>query len=117
MNHKELEVWKRSVDLVIKIYDICSDLPKDEKYGLISQMKRAVISIPSNIAEGCARESTKECVRFLDIANGSLSELETRLIITEKLKYSKTEKMIKEEVMIIRKMIYKLKEALKRKIG
>lgn len=59
MNHKELEVWKRSVDLVIKIYDICSDLPKDEKYGLISQMKRAVISIPSNIAGGCAKRVNK----------------------------------------------------------
>ncbi|SEB69251.1 four helix bundle protein [Tenacibaculum sp. MAR_2009_124] len=116
MNHKELEVWKRSVDLVMKIYDICSELPKDEKYGLISQMKRATVSIPSNIAEGCARESTKECIRFLDIANGSLSELETQLVIIERLKYSETEALINSEITIIRKMIYKLKEALKRKI-
>lgn len=116
MTHKDLDVWKQSIDLVLKIYKICNEIPNDEKFGLIAQIKRSVISIPSNIAEGAGRSSTKEFVRFLDIANGSLSELETQLIIVSKLEFAKSEEVLEEEIIVIRKMIYKLKQSLIKKL-
>jgi len=85
MEHKELDVWKYSVDLVMDVYKITLDFPKEETYGLTSQIKRAVVSIPSNIAEGLARQTKREQIQFLYIALGSLSELETQLIISKKL--------------------------------
>lgn len=116
MTHKDLEVWKRSIDLVIKIYDLSKRLPSDEKFGLLSQIKRSSISIPSNIEEGAGRKSTKEYLRFLDIANGSLSELETQLIIIEKLNYQKTDDLINVELTTIRKMLYRLRQSLYKKL-
>lgn len=77
MTHKDLNVWKESIQLVIDVYEITQKLPSEEKYGLISQIRRSAVSVPSNISEGVGRSSTKEFIRFLDIANGSLSELET----------------------------------------
>lgn len=112
MTHKDLEVWKRSIDLVIKVYDLSKNIPSDEKYGLISQIKRSSVSIPSNIAEGAGRSSTKEFIRFIDIAVGSLSELETQLIIIDRLGFVTTNKIIEDEITIIRKMLYKLKKSL-----
>ncbi len=88
--HKNLDVWKISVDFVITIYKLTESFPADEKFGLTSQMRRAVISIPSNIAEGTARNSDKENLHFLHIALGSLAELETQLIVANKLEYCKT---------------------------
>lgn len=87
MHHTELEAWKQSIDFVITIYRITESFPKHEIYGLSSQMQRAAVSIPSNIAEGCARTSSKETSRFLDIAMGSIAELETQIIIANKLRY------------------------------
>ena len=112
MTHKDLDVWNRSVDLVVKIYKLTNELPDNEKFGLISQIKRSSISIPSNIAEGAGRSSAKEFIRFVDIANGSLSELETQLILTEKLGFCNTQQIIDEEVMVIRKMLFRLKQSL-----
>jgi four helix bundle protein len=116
MTHKDLEVWKESIELVLEIYAISESLPTEEKYGLISQMKRAAVSVPSNIAEGAARKSTKEFLRFLDIANGSLSELETQLIIINRLNLFDTEIIINTKIVYIRKMLYRLKESIKRKL-
>ena len=82
--HKDLNVWNRSIELVITIYKVTKDFPKEETYGLISQMRRSAISVPSNIAEGAARQSKKEFRQFLYIASGSVSELETQLIICNK---------------------------------
>ena len=87
MHHKDLEVWKKAIELVKLVYIITDDLPHKEEYGLCSQIRRAVVSIPSNIAEGCARFSSKETVRFLDIALGSLAEVDTQLIIANELGY------------------------------
>ena len=87
MYYKDLEAWKKSVDLVTDIYEITKIFPEDEKFGLVSQMRRATISIPSNIAEGSARNSDKEMVRFLDVSLGSIAELETQMIISQKLGY------------------------------
>lgn len=83
--HKKLEVWRESVALATRIYQITEKFPKAEIYGLTSQMRRAVISVPSNIAEGAARSSAKEFNQFLNIAGGSLSELDTQLEIAHNL--------------------------------
>ena len=93
--HKELDVWKMSVDFVVDIYSLTKDFPVDEKFGLISQMRRAAISIPSNIAEGAGRNSDKENLHFLHIALGSLTELDTQLIVANKLGYCKPTNEIK----------------------
>ena len=85
--HKDLEVWKNGITLVTDIYQITKNYPKEEVYGLTSQIRRAAVSIPSNIAEGAARNYEKEFIQFLYIAFGSLSELETQLIISMNLHY------------------------------
>ena len=86
-SYKDLIVWQKSMDLVIEIYKLVKKLPKEETYSLSDQMRRAVVSIPSNIAEGYARKTTKEYLKFLSIANGSRTELETQLIICNKIGY------------------------------
>jgi len=80
-NYKELEVWKRSVALTTELYKLTSRFPDTERYGLTSQIRRAVTSIPANIAEGWGRGSTGEYVQFLTVARGSLMEVETHLIV------------------------------------
>ncbi|HUX54075.1 MAG TPA: four helix bundle protein [Williamwhitmania sp.] len=85
MDHKDLNVWKQSVDFVVDIYGLTAFFPKEEVFGLTSQMRRASISIPSNIAEGAARISDAENIHFMYIALGSASELETQLIISNRL--------------------------------
>ena len=115
MNHKDLDVWKNSMQLVLKIYKWIDLLPNGEKFGLISQIKRSAVSIPSNIAEGAGRSSTKELIRFLDIASGSLSELETQLILVNKLNFYNTSVLIDTDIVVIRKMLFRLKKALKNK--
>ena len=85
MDHKELNVWKQSVDFVVDIYRVSASFPKEEVFGLTSQMRRSAVSIPSNIAEGSARKNDAETIQFLHVALGSASELETQLIISNKL--------------------------------
>jgi four helix bundle protein len=85
--HKDLDVWKKSLDLVEFIYRLTEAFPQKEIYGLTNQIRRAVVSVPSNIAEGAARSSEKEFSKFLYISLGSLSEVETQLIIAQRLKY------------------------------
>ena len=88
MYYKELEVWKEARKLVKEIYKLTSTFPKSEMYGLTSQMNRCAISIPSNIAEGCTRYSDKDTRKFIDIALGSLAELDTQLILAEDLGFA-----------------------------
>ena len=85
--HKDLDIWKNGIVIVEEVYKLCKQIPDDEKFGLISQLKRASVSIPSNIAEGAARQSTKEYIQFIYIALGSLSEIETQIIIAHRLNY------------------------------
>lgn len=85
--HKNLTVWKKRIELVKLIYLNTKSYPKEELFGLVSQIRRSVVSIPSNIAEGYGRGSKKECEHFLYIALGSASELETQLIISNELEY------------------------------
>ena len=85
--YKELLVWQKGIALVKQVYELTRSFPADEKFGLVPQMRRAAVSIPSNIAEGQARHTTKEFVQFLSHAEGSLAELETQLIIGVDLGY------------------------------
>lgn len=85
--HQELRVWQETMDLVETIYAQTAAFPNHELYGLTNQMRRCAVSVPSNIAEGAARGSTQEFIRFLHISQGSLSELETQLLIAQRLNY------------------------------
>lgn len=116
MTHKDLEVYKLSLDLVEEIYKRTESFPASENFGLVSQLRRAAVSIPSNISEGSSRGSTKDFIRFLNMASGSLSEIETQLIIAERIGYIKSITEIQELIIKIRKMIYRLKESLTKKL-
>jgi four helix bundle protein len=83
--HKDLEVWRSAMELVVDLYRVTQSFPSDERFGLVSQIRRAAGSVPANIAEGSARKSTAELIQFLYISNGSLSELDTHLEIAERV--------------------------------
>jgi len=105
-NYHELSIWKRSIELVLSIYNSTKNFPAEEKFGLQSQIQRAAVSIPSNIAEGCGRDTNAQISHFINIALGSLCEVETQLIIAKRLKYinqSKSEILI-EEINQLQKM-------------
>ncbi|RDY61207.1 four helix bundle protein [Flagellimonas nanhaiensis] len=110
----DLKIWQKSIELTKAIYLLVSELPKDEQYGLISQMKRCSISIPSNIAEGAGRNSQKEFKHFLSIANGSTYELQTQLILSMELNLIKKERVqtLIELCVEIQKMNYSLQKSL-----
>jgi four helix bundle protein len=111
--HQDLRAWQAAMALVKEIYAVTSSFPKEEIYGLTSQMRRAAVSVPSNIAEGAARSGTREFVQFLTVARGSLSELETQLHICRELGYvhdtCKLESVIEELFRIISGLIESLK--------
>jgi four helix bundle protein len=112
--HKELEVWKGSMTLAKEIYELTKSFPKEETFGLVSQMRRAAVSIPSNIAEGAARNSNKEFIQFLYVSLGSLAELETQLLLTRELGFPRSGK-IDDHVEQTRKMLLGLLRYLKSK--
>jgi len=109
MNHKELDVWKKSMDFVTEIYNITKHFPNEEKFGLTDQIRRASVSIPSNIAEGAARGTNKDFIRFLHIALGSATEVETQIIITMRLGYVDS---VKQD-----DLLYKLNDIKKMLVG
>lgn len=86
-SYQDLIVWQKAMDLVVLTYRVTKQLPDDERFGLVSQSRRAAVSVPSNIAEGYGRNRTGDYLRFLSIANGSLKELETDLLIAERLEF------------------------------
>jgi four helix bundle protein len=110
-NHRELKVWHKERELGKIAYQITSKLPKDESFGLTSQMRRAAVSIPSNIAEGAGRGTDIDFCRFLDIAYGSSFELETQLLLCVDLEYIAENVLIETEAQIkeIQRMLYSLK--------
>jgi len=115
MNHKDLEVYKKSMDLVTTIYKLTNDFPPEEKFGLTSQIRRAAISVPSNIAEGAARKSTKELIQFLYISLGSLSEVETQLDLSRRLDYIGETDELNKKIHYIFILFTKLISSLKSK--
>jgi four helix bundle protein len=108
--HKNLNSWIKSFEYVKDIYLITGKFPSEEKFGLISQMRRASVSVPVNIAEGAARKSPKEFIQFLHIALGSMTELDTLILLSAELQFIKTEeaKILIEKLDIIGKLIYGL---------
>lgn len=111
-DYKELLVWQRSIELVKEVYKTTRSLPKEELYGLCSQMRRAGVSVPSNIAEGQQRKNPKEFLQFLRIAYGSAAELETQIIIAKEtyrnIDFSSAESLLKETQKMLNAMIQKL---------
>jgi four helix bundle protein len=109
---KNLIVWQKGIQLSLEIYRITILFPKDEMYGLMSQMRRAAIAIPSNIAEGKMRKTRKDFIQFLRIASGSAAELETQIIIAKsvypKINYQKTEQLLLEIQKMLTTMIKKM---------
>lgn len=116
MTHKDLNVYKLSLDFVTEIYKLSEQFPKSESFGLTSQIRRAAVSIPSNIAEGSGRNSTKDFIRFINISSGSLSEVETQIEIAKRLGYIIEIEEIKGKITSLQKMLYRLKESLKNKL-
>lgn len=97
--HKNLVVWQKSMLLVRRVYQLTQTFPKDEIYGLTSQIRRAAVSIPSNIAEGYGRSTDKEIIRFLYVSSGSASEVETQLIICRDIEYLSAEQFMELDVL------------------
>lgn len=109
MNHKKLEVYELSMMLVEGVYRLTRDYPSDERFGLVSQMRRAAVSIPSNLAEGCGRSSDAEMARFFNIAYGSCQELVVQLEIARRLEYQvESTKVIEEGADRVGKALYGL---------
>ncbi|MBW1617958.1 four helix bundle protein [Empedobacter falsenii] len=111
-SHKDLKVWQESMNLVVEIYKITNHFPKEELYALTSQMKRSALSIPSNIAEGAGRNGKAEYCRFLYIALGSASELETQIEIAYRLNFISDIKNLDSKIRFIKNMLSKLIKSL-----
>lgn len=107
MTHKDLDVWKKSIEFVTSLYNVTKEYPREELFGLVSQMRRAAVSIPSNIAEGACRKGKTEFKHFLYISLASGAELETQIIISGNLNYIQKENQTKilEELNTISRMI------------
>lgn len=117
-SHEDLEVWRLGVDLVDAIYDLCFTMPSAERFGLISQMQRASVSVPANIAEGCGRDSTKDLPRHLAIAQGSLAELRTLLLIVKRRKFVAADELEVVDALASRvgRLLVGFQRALRKKI-
>lgn len=116
-NHRDLVVWQKSIELVAGVYSLSSDFPKSEQFGLTSQLRRAAISVPANIAEGAARKSSKEYLHFLSIASGSLSELDTLVTLCQRLKYAEDVAKLQTSIDEIAGLVMGLSAAIKRKVA
>ena len=112
-DYKELDVWKKSMDLVSNVYELIEKFPAKEKYVLTDQIRRAAVSIPCNIAEGFSRNTTKDYIRFLYISSGSAAELETLILIATNLEYMKGNEKLIDKIISIKKMLSALITSLK----
>jgi len=113
-SYRDLDVWKVSCDLVLEVYKLTSHFPREEQFGLISQMRRAAVSIPSNIAEGFSRQTRADNRNFLRIALGSGAELETQFYLVERLGFANKENLAAAQVLLerIMRMLNKLRQSL-----
>ena len=114
-DYKDLRVWQDAMALAEQAYVYTQNLPSCEKFGLTSQIQRAAVSVPSNIAEGSARGTTKDYIRFLVIARGSLAELETQLLLCGRMKFGSIEKIL-ETLVVTRKQIQALINSLRKRM-
>lgn len=116
-SYRDLAVWQKAMDLVMECYEISKEFPKNETYGLTSQLQRAAVSIPTNIAEGQARQHTKEFIQFLSISYGSIAELETLIQIAGRLNYFNTNQLYKfmDRTATLGKMINGLRKSLEKR--
>ena len=107
MNYTDLDVWVNARKLVTDVYQLTKSFPKDELYGLTNQIRRCAVSVPSNIAEGCGRQTTKDTIHFLYISRGSLYELETQLFVALDLEYlnKKEVEILLEELTTCKKLL------------
>ena len=117
--HKDLRVWQQSIEMVTSIYLMTKAFPKDELFGLVSQMRRAAVSVPSNIAEGYARGTDREKLHFLRISSGSMSEIETQLMLSLNLGYVSQEAFdeLSEKVTSLWKQLNALISSLKKRLS
>lgn len=115
---KDLKIWNKSIDLVVKVYDLTANFPAEERFGLVSQIRRCAVSIPSNISEGGGRNSNKEFLHFLSIANGSSYELQTQLVISERLGYLDLNRCneILDNIDEVQKMNFNLQKSINQKL-
>jgi four helix bundle protein len=115
---RELRVWQAAMNLVEKIYKVTSDFPKEELYGLTSQLRRAAVSVPSNIAEGHTREHLKEYLHHISMAQASLAEVDTQLEIGWRLRYVSATRLgsVQSDLSSLGKQLYSLRNALTKKI-
>ncbi|MDE0013775.1 MAG: four helix bundle protein [Candidatus Poribacteria bacterium] len=117
-NFRRLQVWERSHELTLRIYELTSLFPREEIYGLTSQTRRACASIPTNISEGCGRESPADFARFLQIAVGSASETEYLILLARDLKYLNTDQYVEliDQIITIKKMLTALLKNIRTKV-
>ena len=115
-NHRSLMAWQEAVSLVDAIYEITNDFPVDERFGLTSQLRRAAVSVPANIAEGFARSGTRELLHFLSISSGSLSELDTLIEVSHRQKLITDAKPILDQVDRVSALVLALAASLKKKL-
>jgi four helix bundle protein len=113
-DYRDLVVWRKAMDLAAEVHLLSKAFPRDELYGLTSQLRRAAVSVPSNIAEGQARQSTAEFLNFLSIAHGSLAEVDTQLLLAQRFQYVSDEMTSKAASLIIEvsKMLFSLRAKL-----
>ncbi len=118
-SYKDLKVWQKAIILVENIYDVTKSFPKEEIYGLTSQIRRCAVSVPSNIAEGSSKRSTKEFIRFINMSYGSLSELETQLYIALRLKFinDMTNSAFESQIAELGRMLNGLRLGLTKKLN
>lgn len=117
-NFRELKIWQRGIELSVMINEISNNFPSEERFGLCSQLRRAGVSVPSNIAEGSSRNSPKEFVRYLSIASGSCTEVETQLEIAKRLGFVNEEQLASplNETREIQKMIHSFSSSIENKL-
>ncbi|MDA9575593.1 four helix bundle protein [Flavobacteriaceae bacterium] len=118
VDYKNYKVWQKSHELVLDIYQITSTFPKSEQFNLVSQINRASLSVPTNIVEGCGRETQKELIRFLYISSGSAHELEYLILVSSELKFisTKDSKTLLKKIDEIKKMLFSLIKTIKKSL-
>ena len=115
-NHRSLKAWQKAIELIERVYAETRTFPKEELFGLTSQMRRAAVSVPANIAEGAARSGSKELLRFLSIAEASLSELDTHVEIARRLEYLKDDRLV-DEIDAVAGLLLGLSASVRRKLA